>query len=229
MIITIDGLAGAGKSSIAERLAKRVGALHLNTGGMYRAFTAYISQRHPELLDPFDPEAIVAVALGVHCQVTLIEGGMHFTIDGESFDHDLMDPRISLWVSPIASLPQLRLIMQKWQKLLPSLMTTQGIDVLVAEGRDMGSVVFPGAEHKFFLTASDRARAHRRFKQLFVEDKLKGRNEEEILSELLERDRIDSEREHSPLVIPEGAFVVDTSDITPEEVLEVLLGHIRRD
>lgn len=223
MIITLDGLAGSGKSTLAKLLAAHLGFVYLNTGKMYRALTAYIVRQYPQCLSSFCAKEVSDLIQDLDCQIYMKEGELEFEIAGESWDQHLTIPSTIKWVSVVASWPQVRQMMQVWQK-----MAAEKAGSLVAEGRDMGSVVFPQAEKKFFIFARDESRAKRRYSELEQANALQGRTYEEILISLQNRDRLDSSREHSPLIIPQGAIEIDTSDLTVDELVQILLKHIKQ-
>ncbi len=216
LLITIDGPAGAGKSTIARALAKELGYLYLDTGAMYRA-VALAAQRKGLL---GEEEAISRLCEELSLELRPGEAGLSVFLNGEDVSQEIRTPEIDRLSSIVASIPGVRRCLQRRQRALGE---AGGV---VAEGRDMGSHVFPDADLKFFLTANPEVRASRRYEEL----RAKGQeiSLEEVLAEVLARDRRDQEREIAPLVVPEGAIIIDTSDLSREEVLSLLLERVRK-
>ncbi len=216
LLITIDGPAGAGKSTIARALAKELGYLYLDTGAMYRA-VALAAQRKGLL---GEEEAISRLCEELSLELRPGEAGLSVFLNGEDVSQEIRTPEIDRLSSIVASIPGVRRCLQRRQRALGE---AGGV---VAEGRDMGSHVFPDADLKFFLTANPEVRARRRYEEL----RAKGQeiSLEEVLAEVLARDRRDQEREIAPLVVPEGAIIIDTSDLSREEVLSLLLERVRK-
>lgn len=218
LIITIDGPAGTGKSTVARLLARRLGLEFLDTGAMYRAAAAIAIDAQVNLNN--EDEIVRRIR----------EADLHFdwTTDpptlrafGASLMHRLRDADVSAAVSPVSGLPALRRLMVETQRRIG-----EAHPRLVSEGRDQGSVVFHDADVKFYLHASARVRARRRADQL----RSLGRaaDEAKIERELDERDHRDSTRPVAPLVCPEDAIRVDTSDMTEQEVIDHLAEQVRR-
>jgi CMP/dCMP kinase len=218
LIITIDGPAGTGKSSVARALAARLGLRFLDTGAMYRAATGIVLDNH---LDPTDHVAIVDA---------VERADLHFDFDvdppelrcaGKSVMHRLRTPDVTRAVSQIAAIRELRQDMVRKQRQIAN-----AYPKLVAEGRDQGSVVFPDADVKFYLDATPMVRAERRAAQL--EQAGTSCDVPSLAAEIQARDEFDSSRPDSPLVCPADAHVVDTSRMTFESVVAALETHVRR-
>lgn len=218
LIITIDGPAGTGKSSVARALAARLGVKFLDTGAMYRAAAAIILDEGINLAD----HSAVVNAVERH--------DLHFDFDsdppellcsGRSIMQRIRDHDVTLIVSPVAGIRELRQDMVRKQRQIAIAQPR-----LVAEGRDQGSVVFPDADVKFYLDASAAVRARRRADQL----RAAGRpsDERQLEREIIERDRSDSTRSDGPLVCPADASRVDTSNMSFEEVVNTLEAFVRR-
>ena len=211
-VITIDGPAGAGKSSIAKRAAKELGIQYLDTGAIYRAIGLILNAAE---VKP-DNEEILREALG-KISVELRNGRVFvndFDVSGE-----IRTPEADEMASVYSALPAVRQALLGLQQEQPK------HGSIVAEGRDVGSVVFPDALVKFYMTASPEARARRRYAERV--SKGNNANYDEILAAIIERDKHDSTRETAPLTIPEGAIFLDTSDMTEDEVLDFVLGRVR--
>jgi len=217
-VIAIDGPAASGKSTIAVELARRLGRLHVNTGAMYRAFTVKVLraglslERRDEILRLLD-ETTVELRPDEN-------GGVRVLLDGEDVTQEVGTPEVSRLVSPISLMPEVRAFMVREQRRL-----ARAYDI-VAEGRDVTTVVFPDAAYKFYLDATPEERARRRLEEF----RARGENVSpaEVERELAERDHRDSTRELSPLTRADDAIVVDTTAMTPDEVVTHILGLIER-
>ncbi|MGI6784220.1 MAG: (d)CMP kinase [Aminivibrio sp.] len=213
LIVAIDGPAGAGKSTVARRVAESLGISYLDTGALYRAIALALDERGIAPAEGADlNRALDEISID-------IDGGDVY-INGKSAGVEIRTPRADALVSSYASLPAVR-------RRLLSLQREQGRKrPVVADGRDMATVVFPGAPVKIFLTATDEERARRRFKEL------KERNEpvsfEKVLEQIRERDKADSGREIAPLKKAADAVEVVTDGLSIEEVAQVILSLVGR-
>ncbi len=210
--IAMDGPVGAGKSSIADAVAERLGILHLDTGAMYRAAAVYCLDCG---VDIDDREAVEKLVNGLVVGVTFEEGHQLTFADGRDVTRRLRTEATSMAASKIATYPGVRRAMVRAQQALAK---TQS---MLVDGRDICTVVLPNASVKIFLTASDTVRAQRRYLQL--QEKGEQADFAEVLEDLRRRDRQDMERETDPLRIAEDAVVVDTSDMNFEESVEAVL------
>lgn len=213
LIVAIDGPAGAGKSTVARRVAEALGISYLDTGALYRALAFYLDGRD---IPPAESESLSRALEEVSIDID----GEGVYIDGKSVGREIRSPRIDGIVSAYASLPMVR------DRLL-SLQREQGERrSIVADGRDMATVVFPGAAVKIFLTATDEERARRRFKEL------ESRNEpvrfEEVLEQIRQRDRTDSGRQTAPLRKACDAVELPTDGLSIEEVADAILALVRK-
>ncbi|MBL9179700.1 MAG: (d)CMP kinase [Verrucomicrobiaceae bacterium] len=201
-VITIDGPAASGKSSIARLVAQRLGFTYVNTGNMYRAMTWAVLQAG---VDPQDAEAVRATAASVVIESPVAEGKTQVCIAGHALtDAELNSDPVNRAVSHIARVVEVR------ERLVAAQRALIAIGPLVMEGRDIGSVVFPDSPHKIYIDASEDVRASRRSAQGHAD-------------QVAERDRLDKQRKASPLVIPEGARVIDNSHITLEQAVEQVI------
>ena len=210
--IAMDGPVGAGKSSIADAVAERLGILHLDTGAMYRAAAVHCLDCG---VDIDDREAVEKLVNGLVVDVTFEEGHQLTFADGRDVTRRLRTEATSMAASKIATYPGVRRAMVRAQQALAK---TQS---MLVDGRDICTVVLPNASVKIFLTASDTVRAQRRYLQL--QEKGEQADFAEVLEDLRRRDRQDMERETDPLRIAEDAVVVDTSDMNFEESVEAVL------
>lgn len=217
MIIAIDGPSGAGKSTLGKMLAKKLGLLYLDTGAMYRAVALSVT-RHAYSFE--DTAHIAEIAETAQIDLVGEPDAMKVMLDGDDVSIEIRTLDVAQAASKVSTISEVRRIMVDHQRQIG--LSAPGGCVL--EGRDIGSVVFPNADLKFFLTATPEARARRRF----MEDQLKGRisTYEQTLAEINERDARDVSRSDSPLTIAEDAIVIDTSELDLTEVFETMIGHI---
>ncbi|CAG9046378.1 Cytidylate kinase [Chlamydia abortus] len=205
MIITIDGPSGTGKSTIAKALAKDLNFNYCNTGAMYRTLA------YTYLCEPWKHLAIQELIDNPPFSFSFVSGQpLEAFLEGNLLSVELGTPEVANMASKLSQLPEVRFFMQQLQRKYAELGNC------VFEGRDMGSKVFPHADVKIFLTASAEVRALRRLKDLPHNSLSK----EAVYAQLIKRDETDSQRSLDPLVIPEGAVVLDSSDLTISQVLE---------
>ncbi|MDH5510949.1 MAG: (d)CMP kinase [Nitrospinota bacterium] len=209
--VTIDGPAGSGKSTMARTLAKKIHATMVDTGAMYRTVTAKVIDTGQ---DPEDEEAVAKVARGIQIYFAG-EDSTRTMADGVDVSTRIRRPDVNSLVSKISAYPLVRQEMTRLQRKM-----AEGVRV-VMEGRDTGSVVLPSARFKFFLVAGPSVRAERR--RLEMAQAGDNTRREEVLAEIMARDQMDSQRATSPLVKPEGAVEIDTSQLDIDEVLERML------
>lgn len=216
--IAIDGPAGAGKSTVAREVAERLGLVYLDTGAMYRAITLAGLRRGADIHDAKTLEALTAaVELDIQSDNT---GQNIIFVDGENVTADIRLPIVSSNVSFVARCPQVRDILVDKQRQIGS---RGGV---VMDGRDIGTIVMPEAEHKFFLSAALEERARRRLAELLA----KGEQFElaQMMEEIASRDKIDSEREVAPLRPAEDAVYLDTTLLSVEAVVDFIVRTVRR-
>lgn len=216
MIITIDGPVATGKSTVAKRLAEQLGYVYLDTGAMYRAVAYGILK---EKVDIDDPAALQAFLDKFQFSIHVRRGFKHYFIGDEDITEQIRSQAVTNSVSKISAK---QLVRDKLVALQRSM--AEGVNA-VFEGRDMGTVVFPKAELKIFLTGSPEVRAQRRLEELRRErpEEAKELTLKQLTTEIEERDRYDSTREISPLHKADDAFEVDTSNRTIDEVVFQIL------
>ena len=207
MIITIDGPAGSGKSTVARRLAERLGFEYLDTGAMYRAvaWVCLVSGR-----DPNNAQAAAAIAESLDVRLD----GPRVFVDEREISAQIRSPEVTQAASVVAANPQVRRCLVRLQR-----QAGQGRDS-VCEGRDQGTVVFPDADHKFFLTASLESRAVRRQQELAEQGTQLDLSE--LIAQMRERDQRDERRDIAPLTPADDAVTIDTSEMSIDSVLDEL-------
>lgn len=218
-IVTLDGPAGSGKSTTAREVARRLGFRHLDSGALYRALTWSLLE---EGIPPERWDALSVAELGdVDVRVRPTPEDLYISHRDRALgDGELRSPRVTRHVSHLARLPAVR------ERLLGLQREAGRSGRLVAEGRDMGTVVFPHAEVKVFLVAELEERARRRLADQGREDPGPGEIRDEA-GRIRQRDRQDEEREHSPLRRPDDALVLDTTELSFEEQVEAVLARVR--
>ena len=211
-IITLDGPSGAGKSTIAKLLAKKLSFKYLDTGAMYRAVTLYMIKHHIDINN--NNEVISALN---NLSINFDNAGRIY-LDNEDVTEAIRSIEVVNLVSKVSSISAVRQNMVSLQRKI-----AEGGNYVV-DGRDIGSVVFPNSKHKFYMDASLDERAKRRHK----EELSKGKNisYDEVRESIKKRDEFDSNREDSPLVVPENANVIDTTSMTIDEVVEKIANVI---
>ncbi len=216
MVITIDGPAGSGKSTVARALAKRLGFHYVDTGAFYRAFTCKAMKVGADLEDEAGLCRLVK-----ETNIEIVDGqeGVRVLVDGEDVTREIRDPGVTERVHFIASLAKVREPVVALQRAAAA-----GGANVVAEGRDTGTVVFPNADRKFYLDAQPEERARRRYAELRPGNK--GISYERMLEDLKQRDQRDSTREASPLRSGPDFISLDTTGLSVEEVVERLLKKI---
>ena len=217
LIITIDGPAASGKSTVARLLAEKLGASFLDTGAMYRAVTLAAMQAG---VDMSDEEKLLEVLETGKFQFAVKEGKMTVCIDGVDITEQIREPKVTANARYIASAAKLREKLVRMQREFAA-----GEGKIVTEGRDQGTVAFPDADIKFYLTADSAERARRRQ----VELQAQGDDEslEQIQRDIEERDKSDENRTVGPLRQASDAVEIDTTDLGIEEVVEKLLRYVK--
>jgi len=209
IIIAMDGHSSCGKSTMAKTLAKKIGYTYIDTGAMYRAVTLYSMRRGFITEKGIDEEALRKELPQINISFGHENGQQYTILNGENVERQIRGMEVSSHVSPISAIGFVREAMVKLQRE----MGKKG--AIIMDGRDIGTTVFPNAELKIFVTASDEIRARRRFDEL----KMKGENPvyEDVLKNVRERDYIDSHRAVSPLRKADDAIVLDNSNLTFDE------------
>jgi len=205
MVIAIDGPAGSGKSTTAKNVAEKLGFIHINTGAMYRGIALKCIQEDVNMEDPSQLNHLLT-----HTKLEFAaEGELALFMDGVDISAEITSVEVTDFVSQVSAISEVREKLVQYQRKM-----AEGLNV-VLEGRDIGTVVFPNADHKFFLVADIHERARRRKKEMEAKGEVVSL--EELTAEMLERDRKDSTRKHSPLKKAEDAVEIDTTGISIEE------------
>ena len=216
LVVAIDGPAGAGKSTVAQLAARKLGCTYIDTGAMYRAVAWKTLQRKQPVTD----ELILDVVKDVHVELAYVEGKTTVSVDGTDVTGEIRTPEVTAIVSQVAALGPVRSRMVELQRR----MAAKGS--VLMDGRDIATSVLPDANVKIFLTASIEERARRRFKEM----QAKGYDVslEELQKDIAARDKADSEREISPLVQAPDAEMLDTSNMGIDEVVQAIIDRCSR-
>ena len=215
MIITIDGPASSGKSSVANLVSKALGLVHFNSGSIFRGVTAFLMSKQFDVSTLKEDSIIEPFKV----KTEYINGIQHVFVNGIDFTNNLRDNEVSINTAYVAQCKFIRSIIDNCQKEFAA------NNSFVIDGRDTGSFVFPNADYKFYLDCSIKERAKRRFKE--EQQKNPSITLEEIEKQLAKRDEMDKNRKLAPLVIPENAIIIDSSNLNLEQVVHEVLKHIK--
>ena len=209
--VAIDGPSGAGKSTLAKRLAKELGYLYVDTGAMYRAIGLFALRQG---VDPKDEAAVTALLPQIQIELRYVDGAQRVLLCGEDVSEAIRAENVGMATSAVSAHPPVRAFLLELQRGM-----ARTHDILM-DGRDIGTVILPGATVKIFLTASAEARADRRFKEL--QDKGVDTDYETVLEDIRRRDYQDSHRATAPLRQAEDAVLVDTSELDLEQSFQAM-------
>ena len=216
IIVAIDGYSSCGKSTIAKALAKYAGYTYVDTGAMYRAIGLYTLRNNLT-----DKDSIIAALPAIKVGFLLVDGTQHVTLNGEDVEPLIRTLEVGNCASRVSAIKEVRAFLVAQQQAMG---TAKGI---VMDGRDIGTVVFPNAELKLFLTASPEVRAKRRFDELV--EKGEHPDFQAVLADVNDRDYRDTHRAESPLKQAEDAIVVDNSTLSREQQMEVIIGLFEKE
>ncbi len=217
-IVTIDGPSGGGKSTVSRMLAVKLHYTYLDTGAMYRAVAYQCREKDIDLGDNGLLEALLAA---IRLELLPPEAGeddVRVLVDGRNVGRDLRTPEMGMLASKVSALPLVRASLTRLQQQIGA------SGRIVAEGRDTGTVVFPEAAWKFFLDASPQVRAHRRVEQLRSKGEMV--DEQQLLAQIIQRDRDDRERTIAPLKAAPDALIIDSTGLPVEEVVRLMYEKI---
>ncbi len=215
MLVTIDGPAGAGKTTVSKELARRLGYLYVDTGALYRGVALAAKEAG---ISPDDDEGLKNLCGRIDLKFVPNDRGASLFLGGRDISNLIRTSEISMLASAVSARPVVREFLLGLQRML-------GRDKkAVFEGRDMGTVVFPDADVKFFLDASVEERARRRYKELCRSENM---TLEQVEKDIRIRDRNDSTRSHAPLRAAKDAIVVDSTDLSVDEVVDIMISHIK--
>ena len=223
LIIAIDGESSSGKSSLARELARNIGYKHINTGSMYRAVTYYALKNgfiNKNKTNEFNHYEILEMVNNMKFEFQLVNNNSEIFINNKNIQSEINSPEVSDFVSQISTISALRTIIVNIQR---NIGINKGI---VMEGRDIGSVVFPAADLKFFITADIKTRTKRRFIELNQKGiKIK---EKQVGLNLRKRDFLDKNRENSPLIQSPEAIKIDNTNLSIDEQILIINSHIKK-
>ena len=219
-VIAIDGFSSTGKSSISKIIAKNLGLIHMDTGALYRGITFYALQNCLDEDKNLDIDRLIASLPEITLEFQNIDGELQLFLNGVDINREIRFPQVSDYVSQVAKEAAVRDYLLKMQR---DIAEKGGI---IMDGRDIGTVVLPDADYKFFMTASQDERTRRRLLEL----ELAGEKTdfETVKKNLITRDKIDSERKTSPLKKADDAVLIDNSEINREETIELILSYIKK-
>lgn len=218
-VIAIDGPAGAGKTSVSRQIGKKLGFLHVDSGALYRIMTLMALRQQ---IDTNSEYALTAFASTVEIEFFVQDGCVKYKVGGIEPGDAIRTAEINQHASPVSKVPAIR---ERVTNLLRGL---RNLGDLVVEGRDIGSVVFPDSPARFYLDASPEERARRRH----LEEHTKGMtnsSREDVKASLLHRDKIDSSRKVAPLKIAEGAIMIDSTNLTLDQVVQTIINRLPDD
>lgn len=219
-VIAIDGFSSTGKSSISKIIAKKLGLIHMDTGALYRGITFYALQNCLNPDKTIDISKLISSLIDMKLEFQYIDGELQLFLNGKNIDKEIRFPQVSDYVSQVAKEADVRNFLLKTQR---DIANKGGI---IMDGRDIGTVVLPDADYKFFMTASQDERARRRFLELQAAGEKT--DIETVKQNLISRDKIDSERELSPLKQADDAVLIDNTNINKEETIALILSYIKK-
>lgn len=219
--IAIDGFSSTGKSTLAKSLAKHLGYVYIDSGAMYRAVTLFVMRKKMIDQKHFNREELIQCLdqIELNFQYNAIKGFAEIYLNQENVEEVIRTLEVSKFVSQVAEVPEVR------RKLVEQQQNFGKLKGVIMDGRDIGTVVFPEAELKIFMTASPEVRAERRFKEL--KEKNAAVDYDEVFRNVVERDQIDTSRKDSPLIKAEDAIEIDNSDLSRDEQFSLIMELVK--
>lgn len=217
-VIAIDGHSSTGKSSISKEIAKKLGLIHIDTGALYRGITFFALENCLNNKNEIDIPSLFSKFENINLEFKANQGLLELFLNGTNIDKEIRDPKVSENVSLVAKQPEVRAFLLDFQR---NLAEKGGV---IMDGRDIGTVILPNADYKFFVTASPEERAKRRYLEL--QNSGIDAAYEDVYQNLVTRDKIDSEREVAPLKQAEDAILIDNTHLNKEETIELILSYI---
>ena len=219
-VIAIDGFSSTGKSSISKQIASKIGLIHIDTGALYRGITFFALQNCLNDNNEIDIKSLFSKFGQINLEFRANNNVLELFLNNKNIDKEIRDPKVSENVSLVAKQPEVRAFLLDFQR---NLAEKGGV---IMDGRDIGTVILPNADFKFFITASPEERAKRRFLEL-QDSGVKVRYED-VYHNLLTRDKIDSEREVAPLKQAKDAILIDNTNLNKEESIALILSYISK-
>ncbi|MCC8423875.1 (d)CMP kinase [Mucilaginibacter sp. UR6-11] len=216
IVVAIDGYSSCGKSTLAKALAKKLHFIYVDSGAMYRAVALYFIRNNVDLSNH---EQVAAALKNVHLNFHSRDYQTHITLNDEDVSAEIRQMPVSDKVSAVSAIKEVRIEMVRQQQRMGKSKN------IVMDGRDIGTVVFPHAQIKLFMTADPKIRAERRYKELLPQNP--GMTLEEVFENLAHRDYADTTREESPLRRADDAIILDNTNLTPEEQLDIALDFVK--
>ncbi len=214
--VAIDGPAGAGKSSVAKAAAKKLGFIYVDTGALYRSIGVN-AMKHAVPTD--DHTGVIALLPETQLELRYIDGSQRVILNGEDVSEEIRLPEASMAASNVSAMPEVRTFLLDLQRDMAKK------NNVIMDGRDIGTVILPDAQYKFFLTASPEVRADRRYKEL--KEKGIDVDYQELLQEIIQRDYNDSHRATAPLKQADDAILIDSSNMTIEESIDAIVRRVQ--
>ena len=210
--IAIDGPSGSGKSTLAKAVARELGIIYVDTGALYRTVGYYV---YSVGADPHDAHLVESLLKNVDIELKYVDGAQRVILNGEDLGDKIRMPEMSMYASAVSSIPAVRAFLLEMQKKMAR------ENSVVMDGRDIGTVIIPDADLKIFLTASNETRAERRTAELICKGVKV--NYEDVLADMIERDKNDKNRDIAPAIPAEDAIIFDNSAMTVEESLKEIV------
>lgn len=213
-VICVDGPAASGKSTVSKAVAAKIGYLYVDSGALYRIVTWLALKAG---VDTASPEKMAEFAKVVKIDFVVREGRVVYEVDGEEPGDRIRTPEINSHVSPVSAVPEVRTLITNWLRDL------RHLGNLIVEGRDIGSVVYPDAPHRFYLDADPEERTRRRLQEDVQKGFADANSQEKVKASLMNRDKIDSTRKTAPLMVPVGSTRIDTTGMSVDDVVAVIV------